>query len=613
MAGAKIRGITIELNADASGIDKALSNINGQLKATQDRLKDVNKLLKLDPKNTELLTQKQKYLKDAINQTESKLAQLKEAQKNVTKGSEEWNAIQREIVDTEQHLDSLKKEYKNFGSVASQQMKAVGRAVSEAGGKIEAAGKKLAGISGAAAALGGGLLKLGYDAVTSADELNTYAKQTGLTTAEIQKMQYAADLVDVSFDSIKGALAKVKKGMAGNPALWEQLGVSVTNADGSMRDASDVFYDTLAVLSQVENETERDQLAMQVFGKSADELAGIVDDGGAALKAYGEQAEELGLILDQDTLDSLNATNDTIDQLKQNIAGTMAQIGSDVASVLAPLLEKAAELIGKITERLRALTPEQTETILKIVGVVAAVAPAIMVIGKLVSGIGSVISILGSVVGVLGGPVTIAIAAAIAAGVLLYKNWDTIKSFAINLKDSVIAAWEGLKAGVSNVIDGIKAKIDDFKQKFEDFKNKVKTIVDKIKEFFHFDFKLPDFPMPHFSIDPPNWKLKDLLTDGTIPRIKVDWYKKAYENPVMFTSPTVMATPAGYKGFGDGKGAEIVMGLDKLRELVGQGQNVTVSVILQGDAGKLFRAVNKTNSVRTKATNYNVLAAGGTA
>ena len=613
MAGAKIRGITIELGADASGIQKALKGIDSQLKTTQNNLKDVNKLLKLDPKNTELLTQKQKNLESAISLTKDRIGELKKAQEGVEKGSAEWDALQREIISNEQQLKSLQKEYKSFGSVASQQIKAVGKELQDAGSKIEGFGRALAPISGAAAGIGSGLLKLGYDAITTADDLNTLAKQTGFSTEEIQKMQYASDMIDVSFEDISGALKKFKTKIDPANETLAKLGVSTTNADDSLRSATDVFNDAIKALSGVANETERDQLAMELFGKGADSLAGIIDDGGKSLQEFGQQAEDLGLILDQDTLDSLNATNDTIDQLKANIAGTMGQIGADVGTVLAPLLEQAATLIGKITEKLRELTPEQTETILKIVGVVAAVAPAIMIIGKLVHGIGSIITVIGSVVGVLGGPLTLAIGAVIAIGILLWKNWDTIKATAITVKDAVVAAWDNLKAKVSSVIDTLKAKIDTFKQKFEDLKTKVQNVWNTIKGILTGKISLPHIPLPHFVISPPGWKIKDLL-EGSIPKLSIDWYAKAYDNPVMFTSPTVVNTPNGYKGFGDGNGAEIVMGLDKLRELVGGMQNdtnVTVQVVLEGDARKLFKSVQQTNMVRTKATNYNALAVGG--
>ena len=609
MAG-RIQGITIEIDGNTTKLQQSLKGVDSQLKTTKNTLKDVDRLLKLDPKNTELLTQKQKNLEKAIDGTKARLAQLKEAQSSVAKGTPEWDNLQREIIATEQDLKKLEKEHSQFGNVTSQQIKAAGKAMQDYGAKIEAVGKKLQPISTAAAGALGALGGLGYKAVTNADDLNTMAKQTGLTTAELQRFQYASDLVDVSLSDITGAVTKTKKAMTGNDEVWEQLGVNVKNADGSMRDATDVFYDTLQALSQVENETERDQLAMQVFGKSADSLAGIIDDGGAALKEYGDEAEQMGLILSQDTLDNLNAMNDVIDQTKANVMGSLAQAGATIAQTLAPVLEKVSGLIGKVADAIAKLTPEQSEMILKVLAVVAAIGPVLTIGGKIISVLGTVTSAIGTVVGVLGGPLTIAIAAVVAAGILIYKNWDKIKATAIAMKDAVIAAWEDLKGKVSSIIDGIKSKIDSFRQKIEDLKTKVKSVVDAIKNAFSsLKFNLPKIKLPHFAIDPPGWVIGDLVK-GIIPKLKIDWYRKAYDNPVMFTSPTVIGTPSGYKGFGDGSGAEIVMGLDKLRELVGQGQNVTVNVVLQGDAEQLFKVVQRQNYVRTKATRYNALAAG---
>ena len=566
MASTRIRGITIELGADASGIAKALKDVDSQLKKTQKNLKDVDKLLKLDPKNTELLTQKQKNLESAIDLTKKRVDELKKAQENVSKGSEEWDAIQREIIATEASLKDLEKQYKDFGSVASQQMKAVGESLKEAGGKVSDFGEKLAPVSGAAAAIGTGLLKLGYDAVQTADDLNTLAKQTGFSTEEIQKMQYASDLIDVSFEDIAGALKKFKSKVDPSNKSLQALGVSVTDANGNLRNSTDVFQDAITALSKIQNETERDQMAMELFGKSADSLAGIIDDGGAALAAYGQQAEDLGLILDQDTLDSLNATNDTIDQMKAQISATMGVVGAQVVPVIAPLLEKIGKLVTQVAQKLADLNPETMETILKIVGVAAALAPTIILIGKLITSVGTITSAIGTVVGILGGPLTIAIGAAIAIGVLLWRNWDTIK------------------AKVSSAIDIVKDKIDTLKDKFESLKEKVTGVWETIKGILTGDISLPKIPLPHFSIQPPGWHFSDLLK-GDIPSLGIDWYRKAYDNPVMFTSPTVMPTANGMKGFGDGSGPEIVMGLNKLRELMGNSSQpiyITTQVTLDG-------------------------------
>ena len=606
MAG-RIQGITIEIDGNTTKLQQSLKGVDSQLKTTKNTLKDVDRLLKLDPKNTELLTQKQKNLEQAISGTKQRLDELKSARDGVQKGTAEWDALQREIIATEQDLDKLKSQYRDFGNVASQQLKAAGQSLQDYGNKVENVGKKFTALSGAAAgaltAMGG----IAYKTVQNADELNTMAKQTGLSTDELQRMQYASDLIDVSLSDMTGAVTKLKKQMAGSGTTFEELGVEVKNADGSMRDATDVFYDTLQALSQIENETERDQKAMAIFGKSADSLAGIIDDGGAALKEYGDEAEALGLVLSEDTLGNLNEINDTIDKTKAQVGGSIAQLGATLATTLSPVIEKVVGLIQKVAEKIAALTPQQTKTIMKILGVVAAIAPVITIGGKLISMIGTITSAIGAVVGVLGGPLTIAIAAVVAAGVLLYKNWDTIKATAITVKNSVVNAFNSIKTGISNAINAAKSKIDTLKQNFDELKNKVSSVWNTIKGIMTGEIKLPHIPLPHFKIVPDGWKIKDLL-QGIKPTLDIEWYKRAYENPVMFNSPTVLATPNGYKGFGDGNGAEIVMGLDKLRELVGQGQNVNVNVILQGDARDIFKVVQRQNSVRTKATNYNALA-----
>ena len=150
MAGGRIKGITIEIGGDTTKLEASLKSVNQEIKGTESKLKDINKLLKMDPGNTELLSQKYKTLQQEIKATKEKLDTLKEASKQAdqalkdgTISKEQYDALQREIAETEQSLKSLEQEYKNFGSVQAQQIAAAGEKMKELGGKVEDAGKTL--------------------------------------------------------------------------------------------------------------------------------------------------------------------------------------------------------------------------------------------------------------------------------------------------------------------------------------------------------------------------------------------------------------------------------------------------------------------------------------
>lgn len=191
-----------------------------------------------------------------------------------------------------------------------------------------------------------GLSALTLKSALAADDLNTLAKQSGFSTADIQKWQYASDLIDVSIDDIVKSAGKMKKNMISTSkttiAAWDQLGIKVKDGNGHLRNSTTVFYETLTALSKVQNETERDTLAMTLFGKSADSLAGIVDDGGAALQELAGKAEKAGVILSQDTLDGANALNDKVDTLKATVKGFAGKVGSE----LAGRASKALDVVG---------------------------------------------------------------------------------------------------------------------------------------------------------------------------------------------------------------------------------------------------------------------------
>ena len=381
-AGNNIKGITIEIGGNTTGLDKALKGVNSTINTTQNELKEINKALKLDPKNTELLAQKQRALAKAVEATSEKVKMLKEAQKQAAEqlakgdiGQEQYDALTRELVKAEAASKKATKALAEFDVGISKAQASLSKISTAA----ESVADKTQKLSAVAAGVVTGIAALGVKAAQTADDLNTLSQQTGLSTDELQKFQYASELVDVSVESITGAMAKMTRNMASGSAetteAWNRLGVSVRGADGQMRSTSEVFYSTLEALSRVGNETERDQLAMQLFGRSANELAGIIDDGGAALKAYGEEAENLGLIMDQETLDALNQVNDQIDRLKAQAAAEMIKAGATAVEALTPLLEDLIETVSKLLSTVGSMDAASLKLILTLAAVVAAIFP----------------------------------------------------------------------------------------------------------------------------------------------------------------------------------------------------------------------------------------------
>ena len=445
MAGS-IKGITVQIGGDTTGLDKALKGVNTQIRDTQAELRDVERLLKLDPTNTELLKQKQELLAKSVKDTSDKLKTLKEAEKQAQTqfkegkiSEEQYRALEREIIKTEQSLKTLESQAAKSNATLNK----IGNTASNVANKTRGVSTAAAGLLGAGVA---GAVNIGK----KADDLNTLAKQTGLTTAEIQKMQYASDLVDVSLESITGSMRKMTKNMNSTSTevsqAWETLGVSLTNVDGSARGVSDVFYDTLAALSKVGNETERDQLAMSIFGKSANDLAGIVDDGGAALKELGQEAENAGLIMSQDAVDGANEFNDVIDKMKAKGSAAFGQIAGKLSTILFPVLESLSNKISSLLDWVSKLSPTTQKVILIIIAIVAAISP----IAGLISGITTVMGALNAVMAA--NPVMLivmAVAALIAIFVVLWNKCEGFRQFWINL-------WDGIKNAFLSVIDWFK-------------------------------------------------------------------------------------------------------------------------------------------------------------
>lgn len=585
---AEIKGITIELNGDTSGLIKAINKVRQETKSFDKELGYIDNSLKFNPRNVDLLRQKIAVLTDTTKAGEKNISEMKKAlaemkAKGVDETSAEYRELEREIIRAESKQKAYNKELAKVKAAVSHLGRA-GAAMKEFGSKAEAAGNALRGVSTAAAGIDAALLGLAYKSGQAADDLNTLSKVTGISTQELQKYKAAADLVDVSVDAIAKSQIKLKKNMyeaqqgsESIQAAFKTLGVSVTDSSGELRSQDEVFSEVIASLGQMENETERDAIAMEIFGKSASQLNPLIEDNGETYKRVADVFAQNNLeLVDQETIDKANQFNDTIDEIKATGAAALQSIGMQLAGYLQPALEKVAAAIESVFSWLSQLDPQVLAILGVIAGVVAGLAPVLIVVGKLATAIGSIMSLastLGPVLAGVGGtllPIIGIIAGVVAAGVLLYKNWDKIKAFAIK-------TWTSIKTTVTTTVQSIKTAFNNLKTTVSNIFSTIKAVavgawngikfaithpidaavlavrlaIQKIKGFFSgLSLKLPHIKLPHFKL---TGKLS--LAPPSVPKLSIDWYKDGG----IFASPTV------FSGVGVGEaGPEAVLPLKKL-------------------------------------------------
>ena len=302
----------------------------------------------------------QKELENAEAELYKMEHQLKRNTEQMSENSEEAEAAAKSMSDYADASkdvspemvklgDAVNKLTGKFGIELPDSMKTALNGLAQINAKTLALVLGFAAITAAIVKTEKALVSMTKEAASSADDLLTLSSVTGMTTKSIQELNYMADLTDVSMDRIKDSLKettnKMQEAATGTGDAYEaykKLGVEATNADGSLRSAQDVFYDTIDALGDMRNQTERDALAMDLMSESAQELNPLIELGSEKMQEYAKEAQDMGYVLDQSALKSLQAVDDAYSRLQKTQEGVKNQLSAE----FAPYLE---EFYGDVT------------------------------------------------------------------------------------------------------------------------------------------------------------------------------------------------------------------------------------------------------------------------
>lgn len=354
-----------EIGSGMKVLDSEMRKVSSAYAQNADSVEALN--AKNDVLERKISTQVEKieYLKAALQQSAEKYGEADKRtmqwQTSLNNAEAELNNLNNQFDENKQKIADSGKEMGNLGDVVNGLTSKLGiqlpdgmKSSMNAMGSLDAQSLALAGGFAAVAAaivkVEKAMISMTKESAAFADNIITLSMQTGQSTQQLQEFAYASELIDVSVDTLQGSLTKLTNNMqdtmngTGNAkASFDKLGVSVTNAvDGSMRSANDVFYETIDALGQVKNETERDAMSMDIFGRSAQDLNPLIIQGSQTLKAYADEAHNVGYVLDDEALSALGAVDDAYQRLQNTQEGVKNQLSAE----FAPYLE---EFYGDVT------------------------------------------------------------------------------------------------------------------------------------------------------------------------------------------------------------------------------------------------------------------------
>ena len=372
---------------------QALKEINGGLSVLSAESKKLQEQYKGNEKSLEALTATNENLdrvvlslSDKLDLQKKRLAELKQA---YGESDDRTLRMAKSVTDTEtalirqqRALDENTRALENFGKGegdATRQAEGLGDALNDIGGKFGislpkemtstlngmlkldaktlALALSFAAVTAAVVEVEKALISMTKESAAYADEILTQSAVTGLSTEALQEYQYAAELVDVSLDTLTSSQTKMirsmdaaRRGSKEQAEAFDKLGISVQNADGTLRDAQDVFGDVIDALGAISNETERDAIAMTIFGRSARDLNPLIKAGSDGLRELAQEAHNVGYVMSEEALDALGAVDDQVQRMNRSNEALKNQIAVGMAPAVENLMKKGTDFFVRLQE-----------------------------------------------------------------------------------------------------------------------------------------------------------------------------------------------------------------------------------------------------------------------
>lgn len=445
-----------------------------------------------------------------LNKTKTDLNNTETAMKKVKDGTE----------DTAKSMDEAGNSASIFGSVLSAEL------VSSA-------------IIGGVKQLASAMKEVAIGTAQLADDILTQSKVTGLSTDALQEYDYMSKLVDVDTQTITGSLTKLtrnmmsaKDGTGAAAEAFKQLGVDVIDGTGQLRSNQVVFDEVLAALADIPNQTEADALAMQIFGKSAQELNPLIQTSTEQLNAMREEAHQVGYVMGEEMLENGVAASDAFDRMNNAVQGLKNEIGAALAPALTDLFTTITNVITSVKD----FASENDALIPIIEGVTTAVVAFVVAINfsTIVEAVTTALAAMqGAVLAVnaalAANPIVLVVSLIAGLIVALVEAYRHCEAF----REKVNAAFKAVKDGVLDAIEKVKGAveylkgvpdkafkwgrdlIDNFlkglKQKAKDLKDGVASIATTIKDYLGFS-EPKEGPLSNFHTYAPD--MIDLFTEG---------------------------------------------------------------------------------------------------